>query len=224
MPTTLRGWSATRNGKTTAYELEHEMLDLGLNVDHVEFETKYFPRNSLCGTPNKKLYSATCCKDREEAGGRILLHIYESDVWNPIKDNDDTPNKLMKRFESLIRLNNERNEYQEHILLWIVGLVHVKRLLLIYKHVAEFCTYPTLPDLDIHPSEAMQMMRSASNISANECFHDDPEDPEFLMDLDKGDQAVTQEPPSNNNTEEQASSVIDDTHMATATEAVPATE
>jgi len=68
----------------------------------------------------------------------------------------------------------------------------------------------------------MQMMRSASNI--NDGFHDDPEDPEFLKDLDTGDQAVTQVLPSNNDTEEQASSVIDDTLMATATEAVPVTE
>jgi hypothetical protein len=196
------------------------MIDLGLNVDHVEFETKHFPRNSLCGTPNKNLYPSTSCDDRVGAGGRIILHIYESDMWNPIQTNDDTPNKLMKRFEALIRLNNERNEYQENILLWIVGLVHAKRLQLIYKHVAEFLIYPTQPDLDTHPSAAMITIRE----EAGELRDPTPEDPEFLLDLDKGEQAATQEPPADNNTGEQASSVNDDTNTATAAEAVPATE
>jgi hypothetical protein len=130
------------------------MIDLGLDVTHIELETQHLTRKNLWGAGNFQR-SSEKCRTRAEAGQKMLDHVHASETWKGVKDDPETPHKLMKRFETLIRLNIDRNEKQPHVLLWIVGLVHAKRLQLIYRHVAEHLRHPTKLDLDVLPSKEM---------------------------------------------------------------------
>jgi len=217
LPSVLRSWTATRNGKNKVYTLEHEMNDLGLHVEHMEHELQYTPHHSLIGStdhPSK-------CDTEKDAGEKMLASILCSTEWSTQTPGKLTYLKLMQRFEKLIRLNQCRNEQQAHMILWIVGLVHVKRLWIIYKHVAEYVEYPTDPELDPRPTPSMELLRDSAK-NRPTLIADDLD----ITVCDDPDQVRDTTPEANASSDLLNNAGIDqpDEIMAAATEAVPATE
>jgi len=217
LPSVLRSWTATRNGTNKVYTLEHEMNDLGLHVEHMEHELQHAPFHSLIGSNDHPSRCETEC----EAGEKMLASILCSTEWSNQAPSKLTYLKLMQRFEKLIRLNQCRNEQQAHMILWIVGLVHVKRLWLIYKHVAEYVEYPTDPELDLKPTPGMQLLRnSAKNrptITADDL------DITVCDDLDQVRDTTTEVNASSDINNEAGNSQPDQV-MAAAEEAAPTAE
>ena len=127
----------------------------------------------------------------------------------------------MQRFEKLIRLNQCRNEQQAHMILWIVGLVHVKRLWLIYTHVAEYVKYATDPELDPQPTEGMQLLQAAAKVRPTVIADD--LDITVCDDLDQVRDITTEENASSDPLNNAGTDQPDET-MAAAAEAAPATE
>jgi hypothetical protein len=217
LPSVLRSWTATRNGKNKVYTLEHEMNDLGLHVEHMEHELQYAPYQSLMGStdhPSK-------CDTEKDAGEEMLSNILSSPEWSNQAPSKLTYLKLMQRFEKLIRLNQCRNEQQAHMLLWIVGLVHIKRLLIIYKHVAEYVEYPTDPELDPRPTPSMQLLRNSAK-NRPTIIADDL-DITVCDDLDQVRDTTTEANASSDINNEAGNSQPDQV-MAAAAEAAPTAE
>ena len=217
LPSVLRSWTATRNGTNKVYTLEHEMNDLGLHAEHMEHELQHAPYDSLIGRNDHPSRCETEC----EAGEKMLASILCSTEWSTQDPSKVTYIKLMQRFEKLIRLNQCRNEQQAHMLLWIVGLVHIKRLLIIYKHVAEYVEYPTDPELDPRPTPGMQVLRDS--VKERPTIIADDLDITVCDDLDQVCDTTTEE---NASSDLLNNAGIDqpDEFMAAVTEAVPATE
>ena len=107
------------------------------------------------------------------------------------------------------------------MLLWIVGLVHVKRLLLIYKHVAEHVEYPTDPELDPRPTPGMELLRDSAK--KRPTIIADDLDITVCDDLDQVRDTTTE---ANASSDLLNNAGIDqpDEIMAAVTEAAPATE
>ena len=217
LPSIIRSWTATRNGENKVYTLEHEMNDLGLHVEHMEHELQHTPCYALVGR-NKH---ASKCETEKEAGEKMLSSILCSTAWATQTPGKLTYLKLMQRFEKLIRLNQCRNDQQAHMLLWIVGLVHVKRLILIYKHVAEYVEYPTDPELDPRPTSGMQQLRDTANKRPTVIADD--LDITVCDDLDQVRDTTTEENASSDLLNNAGTDQPDET-MAVAAEATPATE
>ena len=59
------------------YTLEHEMNDLGLHVEHMEFELQCVPYNGLLGRDNHP----SKCETEKEAGEKMLSHVLSSTEW-----------------------------------------------------------------------------------------------------------------------------------------------
>jgi len=217
LPSVIRSWTATRNGTNKVYTLEHEMNDLGLHVEHMEHELQHAPCHSLTGITEHP----SRCDTVTEAGEKMLSNILSSSEWSDQGSSKLTHLKLMQRFEKLIRLNQSRNEYQAHMILWIVGLVHVKRLWLIYTHVAEYVKYATDPELDPQPTEGMQLLQDATKVRPTVTA----DDLEITVgdDLDQVRDATT-EANASSNINNNAGNVQSDQVMAAAEEAAPTAE
>jgi hypothetical protein len=217
LPSIVRSWTATRNGENKVYTLEHEMNDLGLHVEHMEHELQHSSYYALVGRNNH----TSKCETEKEAGEKMLSSILSSTEWSTQTPCKLTYLKLMQRFEKLIRLNQCRNDQQAHMLLWIVGLVHVKRLLLIYKHVAEYVEYPTDPELDPRPTPGMQQLRDTAK-NRPTIIADDL-DITVCDDLDQVCDTTTEENASSDLLNNAGTDQPDET-MAVAAEAAPTTE
>ena len=101
LPSIIRSWTATRNGENKVYTLQHEMNDLGLHVEHMEYELQYTPYHGLCGR-NKR---PSKCETEVKAGEKMLSTILCAPGWLTQAPGKLTYLKLMQRFEKLIRLN-----------------------------------------------------------------------------------------------------------------------
>jgi hypothetical protein len=217
LPSVTRSWTATRDGENKVYTLEHEMSDLGLHVEHMEFELHHVPYNGLLGRNNHP----STCETEKEAGEKMLSHVLSSTEWPNKEPCKLTHLKLMQKFEKLIRLNQCRNEQQAHVLLWIVGLVHVRRLLIIYKHVAEHVEHPTDPELDRKPTPGMKLLRDT--VKNRPTMMADDLDITVCDDLNHGRDNATEEIASSDAINNAGIDQPDDT-MAAAAEAAPTTE